>query len=473
MKKRCCILLALCLMLSLFTGCDQERQNQVYSEVMADIHEEASGEDAESSQARVSSQSGVPELSGELTINTIYGDDAYTVVAKMFEKAHPGVKVHIESVIPSMKDESGSQAIETYLKQTTVGLMSGTTGDLVNVGLMAYQKYGPSGLFEDFYSWMEKDPDFVKEDYYTNVFQALEVTEKLYVFPRSITYYALIFNGYMASKYGVDVKERFPDGVDHQGAVELFREMREAGIATEETFFSEGQNPLFFDQYEYPAYVDYNNASASFGSPDFVKYLETVDSLPWEREISQGMLFNGGWPRFGIDDYFCYRYPLMMIDLGMADGESYADTTEAVMCRSVSGLYPFEAVEGLAMPVYGENRELAWEFIKFMVEERDFPEVLNPHDPNGSGVEFGIYLGGIPINRKNFRKLVLALHEKDEKLADKFDAYHLLLNAVNPVSTELHLQLQDIRESYHTNHLITAEECGKQMEERTNLFLRE
>ena len=60
-----------------------------------------------------------------------------------------------------------------------------------------------------------------------------------------------------------------------------------------------------------------------------------------------------------------------------------------------------------------------------------------------------------------------------ERLLEQFDRYNQKLNARNPITYELNAALEQVRENYHTSHLITAEECAQQMQERAEIYLKE
>ena len=94
----------------------------------------------------------------------------------------------------------------------------------------------------------------------------------------------------MITDLGVDVQKRFPDGVNYKQAVELFEEMKEAGIITEETFFAPNQSAAFFDEIVAGDFVDLETGTCTFDSPEFVDYLEAVDSLP-HYEARHGLRF--------------------------------------------------------------------------------------------------------------------------------------------------------------------------------------
>ena len=89
---------------------------------------------------------------------------------------------------------------------------------------------------------------FTGRDFYQNVLGELEIHGELFQMPVNWNYITLYFNLNMTTDLGVDVLKRFPDGVNYKQAVELFEEMKEAGIITEETFFRAQPKRRVFDE---------------------------------------------------------------------------------------------------------------------------------------------------------------------------------------------------------------------------------
>ena len=141
------------------------------------------------------------------------------------------------------------------------------------------------------------------------------------------------------------------------------------------------------------------------------------------------------------------------------------------MYKGRDGRAPFATGSSLAIPK-GSDTELAWEFIKFMIREADFPEELDiqsdPDDIQNYSIPYG---SGIPINRENCRKLDTAAF--DAAVAEEIDGHAQAFNTRTGNSSELMGNLRDIFISYYDNHLISAEECARQLQERATIYLKE
>ena len=465
MKKVGSLVLAVCLVFGCF-GC-QNQQDALYSA--------AKEEGPSSSLAELASPPPSPEeeeLTGELTIRHVAGGDNLQYFAKLFQQLHPGVEV---TMVPTYSSQTEwSQSPDTHVPQLSTELMGGEAYDVVGVSMLETYRFAKAGLFEDLLPWMESDPAIDQEDFYGNILEALKTDGKLYGLTWGVNYQALCVNGFMAAELGVDVRDRFPEGADYQEIVDLFVEMQEAGIATEETEFAYHQSPCFFDEFEFASYFDLAQGVCTFDSAPFADYLAAVDALPWDREVRGGLDYSQGTYVFKAADYFCFRQMVAMSNLPHVDGR-YAETgsTPSILLHSTSGDYPFGVSSLLAIPAASENKELAWEFLKFVVNTQEFPEKVTPYyDPQVGMQLSNLYLSCIPLNRENFFRLGESLGW-GERLLEQFDRYNQKLNARNPITYELNAALEQVRENYHTSHLITAEECAQQMQERAEIYLKE
>ena len=100
----------------------------------------------------------------------------------------------------------------------------------MDLDLTPIYRFAASGLLEDLYQWMDNDPQFDKDEYYTNLFQAVETREgELPFLPFAFTFSPIYLNQIMISKMGVDVEEEYPDGLGLRDLVDLFQKALETG----------------------------------------------------------------------------------------------------------------------------------------------------------------------------------------------------------------------------------------------------
>ena len=323
---------------------------------------------------------------------------------------------------------------------------------------------------------MKNDPDIEIENYYTNIFEALETADgQLPVLPMAVVFTPLIFNDYMMEALGVDVTKAYPDGVGWRDLVDLFQRALEEGVADEGTYFAKDQSPALLDIYEISSFVDLRNEQAYFESQDFLEYLQAMDSLPFERSFAEGGLFGSSSATFSPSNYFVQTSDVTLYGLGYWEPTmTFAGNTTPVLYRANGGEYVFTTSGTYGIPSSGENKELAWEFLKFMADEQDYDtfEV----EPALKELQYSaLHFHRIPINRVNFQNVCGKIYNEmfRERLFEKFDGFVKKMNMFHFSDGQLGLALAESQTAYYDNNLITAEECAQQMQERAEIYLKE
>lgn len=472
-----CLLLAVLLCGSL-TAC-QSQQDKLYDELVSSAKQESQVESMPSSQAEsgVVSQSGEEkQLSGELRIAMPLRDEGIYRMSKKFRELYPDVKITFDCTVSDVNNGIPDDYGTRYIQKTVTELSSGDAADIVDLGYVSFYKYAKTGLFEDLNELLANDPEVNRDDFYTNILDAFEDAEgKLYAIPPTFRFNVLLLNDYVMYELDMDAEKEFADGVDYRELIDLYWKAVDAGAikSGEEKggcYFAKDQNKNFFEGYVIPVFLDEKNGEARFDTPEYIEYLEKTDGLPFQRTVKQGGTYPYNWPTFGTDDYFCQQLPALPAHLGNIDHNNLAGSTGALFYKDSDGHIPFTAVNLLAIPK-GKKTQLAWEFIKFLIEEKEFPEKIDIYDPASINEYFLPYGQAVPINRKNYQKLYTAAFSQG--LVEKFDEYQQTLNIRLGNSSELMDNLMDILISYYDSHLISAEECAKQMQERAWIFMNE
>ena len=200
MKKVWSLVLAVCLVFGCF-ACSNADQEAIYSSALAGAKEDSSVEAEASSrpQGEGAEESG---LSGTLVISIPLPSLPLEQWADRFMDAHPGVKIVIDCQEPDSLSMSPDWS-KKYIERTVVSLTSGDAADIIDLDMTPIYRYANGGYFEDFYAYMEKDPDIQMENYYTNILEALETADgQLPVLPMAVVFTPLIFNDYMMEALG-------------------------------------------------------------------------------------------------------------------------------------------------------------------------------------------------------------------------------------------------------------------------------
>lgn len=490
----------------LFTAC-QEEQNEIYSEALhiedssASLSEESSfsEEGSNTSSALIPEKSGFfadpkdpsfnyldsrplpsklfseepnTELSGTLTVSTSIGSQALSDWAAAFEAAYPNVKVEInagfDSVSAAAQAEKAGGGLSAENKRKIVEIFAGTAGDIVELTTSPYQRYMESGLFLDLYEWMDQDPDFDREEYYTNIFEAWETEDGKLPVVGAVLPTVLYFNREVLDDMGIDLKEEYPQGMNYQEIIALYEQALRDGALKDGAVLGKYLSPTSFDAFENLNYLNASLTESHFDSPEYVEYLEAMKNVPTGAQPFS--IASSYEPFSGRDD---------LVNLGGLQFSSLSELSG--LTSDLNGVFQtYRLAEGGAafrgMHMYGitsacKNPELAWEFIKFMISGKDFPEKLHLYGENDK-VYRELYGGALPIHRGNLQALCSAYYQ-DASVFAAVDAFMEKYTTLEFQEGELGKSLFEIYLNYYLYDLIDARECAQQLQDRAWIYFHE
>ena len=116
-----------------------------------------------------------------LTLACLKSNDYLVYAVAQYNQEHPDDKITIKQYY----DKYAVDASETdALNRLNSDLMDGTAGDIVCLDGISFAGGGKAlldkGIFVDLYELMDNDPEFHKEDYFTDIFRVNETDGKLY-----------------------------------------------------------------------------------------------------------------------------------------------------------------------------------------------------------------------------------------------------------------------------------------------------
>jgi len=429
MKKNICVMIIVVVLLGVFCTCS------------------SGGDDLEIDFEETS-------LSGTLTIDC-YFDYGMQFVADYFMKQHPDVT--IEVVDHSRSSDTIYGNIAEYNTKIATELLSGSCKGIIDVGAVTKFKFAKSGLFCDLYDFMEQDPDFKKEDYFENIFEALEYKDQLFYLANSAQVLTLRGNmdmlqegmlpdyGVLTSDMVIEVYERVsPD----------FEDLHVFSTKASEIFEPTNRH----------LYLDTKTETAYFDTPEFIDYLALQKQYNTMPENNEPYLFefyltnmnsitekNSMETIFDKDDG--YSAPLLFGDR--------------------NGNVGFQTRNLLAIPASVDNKRLAWEFLKCYIGEKDLADF-------NSIYQISLMMPELPINKYNCLKYfdyegIQAQNTKGEAVTNASDWVMDVISVIDHHEEQNGELLSAILEPYDQflNGILTAEEAANQMQERATLFFGE
>ena len=422
------------------------------------------------------------ELTGHLTIKTFWDEQMETIIQD-FTALHPGVTIDLVKA----GGENDVRSLDDYGTQTVVELMSGGGPDLVDMAGFSVWKCARSGLLCDLYTFMGRDPEFRREDYYTNVWEGKEYQGGLYSMPCSFLYKTYWVSRPLLEEAGIHP----PDTLTYQQMLQLQEEV--AAATGESPRLIPGMNPYTFFYTEALSYYDLESRTARFSDPAFLDYLRlTKEKIP--------VLPNNDMDRVVYNDSFMEK-DYLFSDMSISSGSDlmpflldHKNITSPVLLVNTAGDASFRSMRDYAIPSSSKNQELAWEFLKFYIGPREYPEEM---DSAEAQKYYFTYCAFIPINRANFfqsfrfwHRYTRPFQERDmaeypdlrwkegdreallQRTLERIDGWNCQVSR-EEAEGEIFGECSEDLAAYYYHDLLTAEETAERIQNRMTIFLQE
>jgi len=456
--------MALCMLLLLCAAGCQSEQDKVYDALMASSSE--GPRELSSQEAAATSGGAEPEekpqpdtkLEADLVLCT-YTSDATVEIwqdyIREFNETYPNI--HIE-----VKDSEAVSDVPGYITRTTVELMSGEAGDILDMEWLPAQRYSVSGVLAELDSLMETDPDFAGDKYYTNVLDGMRCGGKLYAMP------------YEFAPVGIRLDKKAADALEAEyrtgKPIKVSEVLALAAQANELPEYAE--LPVLgyclwdgFNFAELSSRINENEKTADLDSDSFIQYLTALKALRYSEnaQIGAALMPDDG----NLSGGFC-----SIVNLWTANQMFAGNYLDMLDSPSVTPMMALETDEGgrlytaksLAVVSSCKNKEAAFAFLKFVL---DSERKLDP--------ENYLRTAFAPVNRDVNKRAMEVYYGKDQ--GEEIQAIDKWCGEVDTVvfydrSRELLEKLNEICSQYMRD-LLTAEECARQMQDMAFIYLRE
>lgn len=424
-------------------------------------------------------------LSGTITVSS-YWDFNMRGRIDAFQELHPDVEIIWEGRdYGDLVDEN----YQDYRRRTATEMMAGTAPDIVDLAGMAYYQYARSGLLLDLYTYMKSDDSFHMEDYYSNIFEALEYKGGLYTLPFAFQYSIVYFSNPLSEAMGIDPADY--QSIDYQEMLSLYNDAAVSGSIPPTTDFLPGLDKNRFFAEEIYSFYDISTGEINFESDSFLRYLELTNTIDIRMENYLHRL------TFGVEDFMLSDYLFSLDSLNSIEAHNalldYQYVGRPIPYISQNGNAVFETLKfSYGITQSSLNKELAWKFLKFCIDEKTPP-------PEGDYDAYTEYMlgfeGWIPVNIANFRNLFrlsakselqLYLDDPQSTVAVKqgdhdqiLDAYieevHRMNQGRNCVAADNDLMdvIQIDLENFYNYQLHTAEETAKIIQDKITTYMNE
>lgn len=277
-------------------------------------------------------------------------------IVHAYNRQAQGHRIVVRSYVDENPDAYYNAKTEFEAMQND--MLAGKTPDILCLDDTAYAVLSNKNLFEDWYPWMENDPDFRKEDYFMNFFDAMSYKGRLERMAFSFTAQFMEAktefvgdNSALTIQDYIHLGENMPEGM---------------------TLFSQNQSregalyALVLSHLD--SFIDYENASCSFNTPEFMNLLtlcaqcsempsDMQDDYAWAEDralLKENYVSGLGFYHQERAGYFGNE-PMVLLGVPQAEvrGNGGCFTVDTAFVVSANSLY----------------KEEIWQFIKFALNE--------------------------------------------------------------------------------------------------------
>lgn len=348
-----------------------------------------------------------------LTISVVTKDMYLDTAVQRFRELHPGVNVEvIEYTSNALPAASGNTVmvrkddpadIEKYVTAMNTQLMSGQGSDIMLLNDLPYPTYADKGLLVDIGRMMQADQSFDLSKYYGNVLEALKYKGNLYVLPVSFSIDLMAADKTLLENSRVKIDENTWSWNDFVQTAEQVVKANSNG-GTQELYALAGIDERLLItslvQDNFNKLVDSEKKEAYFTGQDFLdllnlsKYL--IDHKLVNTDTTQGNvmeLASRGKLAFNLT-------PLRgFMDLQMAK-TTFGGDVQLLKSPGNEGNLSFSTNTMYGISSKSASKQLAWEFLKFLVSD----EMMTQRA-----------LLGLPINKQVVPQIAEALSQISQK----------------------------------------------------------
>ena len=416
----------------------------------------------------------MPEMKGEITISLLDSMPLLEAGAQMFMDKYPDVTINIHTFrsLEAIQMEGGmemaaapsaEQSSENYLSQLNTRLMSGNAEDIILISRMPLQKYISMGVFEELSFYMENSPEINKENYFMNLFEAAGYgSDRMYSLPLATGIQTITFANDLVTDSNLYLPQDMKN-ISYEEALKYALQLVE-NTNRNNTFLgmADGQEVVMeYVKLNWDHYVNEETKEVNFDSDEYVQLLKMAADLE-----AKGYYDTSGLDFYNMEYYFAMHndFDVQAAYYSLLPGSSDYHT---MPFSDGKGNVPMNAYMQFGINSASANKELAWEFLKFMIsdEVQQLPSLYN-----------------LSVNRKGFDayldRQITFYNEGNAAKIDQ-DAYKDLLKGWMEQINVDYTERQMIVNMLYLENLdffdgkISAEDAAARVQEKVNKYFNE
>lgn len=295
-----------------------------------------------------------PSVSRTLTITASEIHKDYLDPRKnVFLKEYPDADIQIRYA-PAQKFYDNT----SYAARIATDLASGLGTDLIELFSLPFDKYAMQGYFENLYPYLDRDRELTRDCYYPNMLKALETDGKLY---RLVT--VMIYNLYMVNKdYESILEEELGDkySLKYKELTAMCDKVKKTLPHEAVLYPTNGYGVASAIVVEKGALFDFGSRRVNFGT-DFLELINHIKpyAVP-EFDVVKEPAPDGNSLFRQYIGILSGVTPALKKDFGFEG---------AWLIEDSNGNIPFSGRMAYGINAKSDNKELAWELLKFLTED--------------------------------------------------------------------------------------------------------
>ena len=387
----------------------------------------------------------------------------YAYAIEGFKAIHPDVEIELHSY-------DGDH--QKYRQQIRVQLMAGQADDLLSYAGFNDQRYLDSSLIADFYPIMQNDPDFNKADYFMSVIDGFSYKNKLPIFPLYFAYWGIAVN----DSFSPELSQKFKqyDKITFEEVFDLYNNLENKS----NYYISRGIDALTALERNINTFVDFENKKCYFNDPKFIEFITDAKNATDPQKIADGSLGT----LFGVSGYdekeqneFALKY--LFFDDCIQFHQYFAPDYEEkkfndfIPLVQENGKLIVEASVAFVLNEASKNKELAWEFIKYLTTM------------DMQGYKYYSYFI-FPVHRQKFKTYAdyvwqylkedyygeFETRETGGQVIARLEAYNSM-----PMPFPIYIYLDAVKEIIQSFYdgVLTAEQTANELQNKVSIYLME
>lgn len=208
------------------------------------------------------------------TIGLLWSDSEISSKITEFNKSNDKYRIKVKDYSEyDDYDEQSEKYNNTSIGQLKNDIISGNAPDMICVyDSSTIKSLASKGVFVDLYSYMENDTELNKDMILPNILTAFETDGKLFSITPSFT----------VSTYAAKAKYNYNENWTVDDMIDAYNNLPE----DMRMFKQMNSKSSVFNMLNYfsSEYVDYENKTCSFDSPEYIKLLEFCNNFPTEED---------------------------------------------------------------------------------------------------------------------------------------------------------------------------------------------